>query len=233
MRLYFFTALLFLSAHLFSQTSIGDFHNHYLTEIINNIDVNEGNVVEQAEFFISNHPDFKGSNFDLDLFKQFDYESVVANFNTQEGVDYFSKLHSIAMNSTVYADLVRQVSILESEMNSSKTLPELESRALLFMADVQKSSASFWYPTSAGGSGVGYKLLVDYHGPPNTQARGWFANLIGNALAADGISAAGGMLGTAASLWTGWAAAAAASGPPGWTGFAVAVGFGSLVGALK
>ncbi|MDO5510490.1 MAG: hypothetical protein Q4F57_07320 [Weeksellaceae bacterium] len=196
---------------------IGEFHNSYLSNIVNNY---PKDIESLKREFLNFAPKELSEEITNDIFSYFENDIekqnqiIIENLSSQTSVSLYKEISEIVSNVTSYREvslrLDEKLSDIEKEVGRDKEI-------LLTLVETSRASLKFWLPTSEGGDGNGDIVIEQF---PNATARrqvNW-----GQIGYADGAGAVGVLIRT----WY-----LAAWGPLSWGTILGAIGWGAAWGS--
>lgn len=196
---------------------IGELHNSYLSNIVNNY---PKDIESLKREFLSFAPKELSEEITNDIFSYFENDIekqnqiIIENLSSQTSVSLYKEISEIVSNVTSYREvslrLDEKLSDIEKEVGRDKEI-------LLTLVETSRASLKFWLPTSEGGDGNGDIVIEQF---PNATARrqvNW-----GQIGYADGAGAVGVLIRT----WY-----LAAWGPLSWGTILGAIGWGAAWGS--
>ena len=196
---------------------IGELHNSYLSNIVNNY---PKDIESLKREFLSFAPKELSEEITNDIFSYFENDIekqnqiIIENLSSQTSVSLYKEISEIVSNVTSYREvslrLDEKLSDIEKEVGRDKEI-------LLTLVETSRASLKFWLPTSEGGDGNGDIVIEQF---PNATARrqvNW-----GQIGYADGAVAVGVLIRT----WY-----LAAWGPLSWGTILGAIGWGAAWGS--
>lgn len=196
---------------------IGEYHNSYLSNIVNNY---PKDIESLKREFLSFAPKELSEEITNDIFSYFENDLekqnqiIFENLNSQTSVSLYKEISEIVSNVTSYREvsskLDEKLSEIEEQVGRDKEI-------LLTLVETSRASLKFWLPTSEGGDGNGDVVLEQF--PTATARRQVNWGQIGYA---DGAGAVGVLIRT----WY-----LAAWGPLSWGTILGAIGWGAAWGS--
>lgn len=175
---------------------VGEKHNQVLTQVFSNYDFNTNDRVYEIRA----------------QFEKVDLNGHIINWNSKDYGNIENNLNFLRNNLSENAFSIIEQGMSEAEnlenfdsfsnkleslnLKARKELVGIELDTVLIALNVLENSAKLWLPIEEGGNGIGYGFMEKYNSLYNTEINNRRSprQMIRTALAADGLSAAGGFL---------------------------------------
>ena len=153
-----------------------ELHNKYLAESVDR--AMKSKIDPKEAFLLTSIPNLtkeeQSKIFDYVTSKKYEQmkKEVYDSFENPKSKEYFSQIENAINISKDITELNKNLDLIKSEVNKNLTKNDWDT--IMVFLETSRASATFWYPTEMGGSGLGTEYAYAKAGSSNrVKLPGW------------------------------------------------------------